>query len=152
MAQSDLGQAGCPDWWRAETKDFPSVTSETVKSWDWLTKSVLCKRYRPKSRFPTRPHYFYIVSKTRLSFYFVLLFGYSTMFMGCDNHKSTSSIDRNMSTPWLLPERPVWFCELDRNAVMKLCPTFLCILTWESPWRERVCKCVVCFYNTRIFL
>lgn len=46
--------------------------------------------------------------------------------------------------PGLYLEDLCVFYKPDKNAVMKLCPTFLCILTWESPWRGGVCECVEC--------
>lgn len=103
MAWSGLGR-GCLDW-PAGTKGSPSVK----QSGDLFTKSVLCQSYKQKIWIPFRPH-FYIVSKTKPKFLFCAL--------------TETCPHPNLNLEYLCV-----FCGVDRNAVMKLCTTFQCILT-----------------------
>lgn len=95
---------GCLDW-PAGTKGSPSVK----QSGDLFTKSVLCQSYKQKIWIPFRPH-FYIVSKTRPKFLFCVL--------------TETCPHPNLNLEYLCV-----FYGVDRNAVMKLCTTFQCILT-----------------------
>lgn len=68
-----------------------------------------------------------------LSFNFVLLFGCLQYFWGV-NIRNGSRQKPHTHLGLCLEGLCVYYGP-DRNAAVKLCPTFLCILTWESPWR-----------------
>lgn len=83
---------GYRDW--AGTKDSLSVTGE---SGDWVTKSA------DRTADSHLGHVFTLSVKLNLNFNFLPLFAY--MFTGC----RSSSTERNVSTPQLVPGRPVFF-------------------------------------------
>lgn len=125
----------------ARTRGFLSATSETVE--DWFLWSVLCKKFIHKSRFTSRPHCFYTASKTKVK----LLFcpdGHSECSVGC----ATNGKRKKTSTPQLVPG----VLSKDRNVVVvKLCPTFLGVLSRETCLHEWGREWVVCVDNTCVF-
>lgn len=136
MACSGLGWAVLTD------KQKPRTPFQwLVKPPEWRLVYKGCTVQKTQTEADSHPDHivFTFSVKLDLSFYFMLLFGYLQCLWGVTVNKKSSSIHRNKSTPQLVPGRKVFFYWLDRNAVIKLCPTFLCILTWESPRRERRC-------------
>lgn len=97
-------------WLTSTNKGLPF--SETVRV--EFTKSVLCQSY--KQKIPIQAKSFILSVKLDPSICFV--------------HWQTCP-HPNLNLEYLCV-----FYGVDRNAVMKLCSTFQCILTWESPWRE----------------
>lgn len=115
------------------------MTSETVGEETGFCDMCCAKdsASQADSHLDTVPTVFFTLSvKQNVSFYFVRVATQNAFWGVTLMKKRNSTFENKTSTPLLVPGIPVCFKEVDRNAaVVKLCPTFLCILTWESPWR-----------------